>query len=370
MKFLRSMRLAAVVAVISLLAAGCTRTNTDEALVEHPLEVVDERSEATDGGGSIVDIRVVGVIGYPLGDLAGVVMQEADGLVVGGFATRIDGDPFTTVQRVLRPAQLDELAGPWPPLTDEDAVLTPGEYVLSLWVDTRLGGYTRWFPQNSDRRGLAGCVQQFRVGDDAVTEIVVGGDVQSTGYVGVCEPPSDSTAPPPIETTSPPTNDAEVFSFADDDLCEWLTGEEVAALISAVYAWDGTATIDEKSDPGGCTWLLSGPDGYGDHLAVGDASQWLDIDGNPYDVAAQTPTDYTHELEPWIDIGATVSGHPDLSKGVVVHNGAYGQYAFWAPPSEQYLAYSLAVPGVEDVFTEGRFFAVANDLLRELGWTQ
>jgi len=51
-----------------------------------------------------------------------------------------------------------------------------------------------------------------------------------------------------------------------------------------------------------------------------------------------------------------------------VRNAGFGHYAFWVPPQERYLAYSLAVPGVMDVFDEDRLFVVADELLQELGW--
>ena len=51
-----------------------------------------------------------------------------------------------------------------------------------------------------------------------------------------------------------------------------------------------------------------------------------------------------------------------------MRNAGFGHYAFWVPPQERYLAYSLAVPGVMDVFDEDRLFVVADELLQELGW--
>jgi hypothetical protein len=159
----------------------------DSATVETEGEQSDEQAS-----GSMVDVTIVGVSGYRGGDLAGIVEQEADGLVVGGFATTIDEDDFTTTQRVLLPAE--PAAGPWPSLAETPAQLPEGEYVLTVWVDIGLGGYTRWFPGNTDGQGLAGCVYRFAVSGDDVTddvaEIVVGGDVRSTGYVGICEPQS------------------------------------------------------------------------------------------------------------------------------------------------------------------------------------
>ncbi len=150
----------------------------------------------TDIGGATVEFTIVDLAGYAGGDVAGIVTRDVDCLVVGGFATRITADPFTTTLLLRRPAGPDELTGAWPHVTDEEAVLLPGEYVLTLWVDTGLGGYTRWFPVNTDARGLAGCVLAFTVDGESRTSVVVGGDVRSTGYLGVCRPSSAAAAAP------------------------------------------------------------------------------------------------------------------------------------------------------------------------------
>ncbi|MFW2381082.1 MAG: hypothetical protein ACN4GZ_04930 [Acidimicrobiales bacterium] len=205
----------ALVLVVGLLAAGC---GDDDGSAADPsatqqIEVVDEqtgegvseiaqmdirRTDDDDGApsdevvaaksGSTVSVTVAGVTGYERGELAGIVMKELDGLVVGGFATAIEGDPFTITKTVTKPAETGDVRAVWPLLSDKVVVLEPGEYVLTLWIDTGLGAYTRWFPMNTDGQGLAGCVHRFYVRSGPVTEVVVGGDVSSTGYIGVCEP--------------------------------------------------------------------------------------------------------------------------------------------------------------------------------------
>ncbi|MFW2332284.1 hypothetical protein [Ilumatobacter sp.] len=189
--------LCSLVAVIGLLAAGCAddrsldETQTPETEQTAPATTTDEpaaEASVDEPAVSVVDVTVVGVAGYSGGELAGIVAREADGLVVGGFATRIDGDPFATTQRVLRPADPDQDAVSWPNLSDEAADIPPGGYVLSLWSDTGLSGATRWVPMNSDGIGLAGCVERFTVGEAEVTEIVVGGDARSSGASGLCVP--------------------------------------------------------------------------------------------------------------------------------------------------------------------------------------
>lgn len=136
---------------------------------------------------SSVEVTVVGIRGYRGGDLAGVVHEASDGTVVGGFSASVGSDDFTTTKVVRNPGGADDAWGAtWPSLTEEAALLTPGEYVVMLWLDTGLGGYTPWLPLNTDGRGLAGCVHRFEVTDDDTTEVVVSGDVSATGYVGVC----------------------------------------------------------------------------------------------------------------------------------------------------------------------------------------
>lgn len=188
--------IAVVVAAFVVASTGCggDQPPADEAALSP--ETTAPSGQAEEGTlsssavepttGATVEFTVADLTGYGGGDLAGIVTRDVDGLVVGGFATRITDDPFTTTLLLRRPADPDQLVGAWPPVTEEEAVLSPGEYVLTLWVDAGLGAYTRWFPLNSDARGLAGCVQAFTVQEEPRISVVVGGDVQSTGYMGVC----------------------------------------------------------------------------------------------------------------------------------------------------------------------------------------
>ncbi|MGA7757839.1 MAG: hypothetical protein WCA57_08320 [Ilumatobacteraceae bacterium] len=198
--------------------------------------------------------------------------------------------------------------------------------------------------------------------DDETTEVAT----TSPTTIGTTTVP-DTTVP----VTSEAAEDAaDVFSFADDDLCTWVTGEEITRLVSAVYPWDGTAAEGVPEPPANCLWRLSGDDGDG-YLSAGDAGQWTDFSGQPYDVAAAEPiVEYSSDDPGFIEIGTAVTGHPALRDGWVVRNAGFGQYAFWMPPEERYLAFSLAVPGVDvnDLFDENRFFAVADELLQQLGW--
>ena len=202
------MRVAIAFAVAAALvaSAGC---GDDQPLIDEavpspettaPSEQVEETtstsSVAEPAAGALVEFTVVGLAGYELGDLAGVVTRDVDGLVVGGFATQIMDDPFTATLLLHRPAEPDALVGAWPHVTDEEAILSPGEYVLTLWVDAGLGAYTRWFPMNTDAQGLAGCVQAFTVYEESRTSVVVAGDLQATGYLGVCGSGAAAAMPP------------------------------------------------------------------------------------------------------------------------------------------------------------------------------
>jgi len=300
--------IAAVAALVGLLAASCADdgAGTDEGSVrqveiaanESLASVPDVEEESPESGDvratvvgtSVVDITVVGVTGYEGGDLGGVVTREADGLVVGGFATKIVGDPFTTSQSVFVPQESDVVAGAWPHVTAERADVPPGEYVLSLWVDAGLGGYTRWFPLNSDGRGLAGCVQRFSVGDGAVTEVVVGGDVRSNGELGVCEPAvvgdDRGVASAPVEMVAPGRT-------------------RVTAPFSAEFDGDRFGMVQEL-----VVWR-------GEFLAIGriDAPQPLPLE-RPIEIAGQFPPEiqglFPDGLPPTIEEAMAVIEEADM----------------------------------------------------------
>ena len=121
------------------------------------------------------------------------------------------------------------------------------------------------------------------------------------------------------------------FSFADDDLCEWITADEVAGFFASVYDWDGVAEVSSTGDraPDECWWrLISATGGAFYEVFAGNArpgallpAEVVLFDGGP----VSTP-------------GGTVSGHPALSDGVVVQREGWGVYAFWVPPRDDALA--------------------------------
>jgi len=173
-----------------------------------------------------------------------------------------------------------------------------------------------------------------------------------------------------VSTTTVPS--AEVvegaFTFADDDLCEWVSEDEVAEFVAAEFEWDGTAVLEGASepeeDPDSCQWRLMSTAGEAGGVTAGNASTWEDFNNEPYDFSEVEVVDFNEDLG-FVEIGSSaVSGYPSLSDGVVVHSGGFGQYAFWVPPSDEYL-YLMVV--IEDG-DEGEFFGVADRFVRELGW--
>jgi hypothetical protein len=168
----------------------------------------------------------------------------------------------------------------------------------------------------------------------------------------------------PTATAGP---DEDVFSWTDD-LCQWVIEDEVAEMVSAVYPWEGSAELEEPVvDDAPCTWKLTGGDG--------DGYLYAEV-GGPDDFAVELAAGLAAEpAVQYSEVGRAdawpfaVSGHPELSEGVLVHSAGFGQLAFWVPPREEYLALTLLPPDQEDPFTgEDRTFLVADAFLQELGW--
>ena len=160
---------------------------------------------------------------------------------------------------------------------------------------------------------------------------------------------------------------AEVFSFADDDLCEWVTQEEVAGFIAESFDWNGTVIQSPPDAPSSCEWRLTG--NAGERLTIAyDAEQWQAWEGGAFEFAALDIVDFSDE-DPRAIEGAAVSGHPALSDGVLVTADGWAQFAFWVPPRHQYLALMISVPGEELSYPiDDRVFMVADLFLHELAW--
>jgi hypothetical protein len=184
------------------------------------------------------------------------------------------------------------------------------------------------------------------------------------------------------------SGERDVLSFADDDLCEWVTEAEVAEFVAAEFDWDGTATeVEAVDDPTvACRWELSSADGTGGSVLVIDGGQSEDFDGNRFDYDAMMKAQGVLDYQGPVCVGDFVVGHPALSDGAVVSNWGFGQFAFGTPSVTEWLLLYLDVPGrtsaedwtsCEGSITTGgvasedyepRYFAVADHFLRELGW--
>ena len=162
-------------------------------------------------------------------------------------------------------------------------------------------------------------------------------------------------------------DDSDAFTFADDELCDWLTADEIAGFFASVYEWDGTAELvyTEDAGPDECFWRLATAGGNGFiEIGAGNADPGL----LPYEEVVE----YDGGSVP--APGGTVTGHPALSEDVVVQSAGWGAYSFWVPPRDEYLSLFANRAssdgtgprvGVED---QDRFFAFADQLLQELGW--
>lgn len=127
-----------------------------------------------------------------------------------------------------------------------------------------------------------------------------------------------------VSTTTVPS--AEVvegaFTFADDDLCEWVSEDEVAEFVAAEYEWDGTAVLEGAGgteDADSCQWILTSTAGDdAGSVWAGNATSTSDNDFSKRHIAdfdAEVGSGYVREG------GSAVSGHPSLSDGVVVYAG-------------------------------------------------
>jgi hypothetical protein len=152
--------------------------------------------------GQTVEVTVSDVSGYAGYELAGVLysggdLTDLDRDAVGGFWSVVDGDPFTTTEVIREPEE--PVGGRFPHVTDQALAVSPGTYTLVVWVDTGLGGMSRWVPVNSDGMGLYGCQTVFEVGEAAQTEVTVAANLVPNGWntdctTGIAIPGTDADA--------------------------------------------------------------------------------------------------------------------------------------------------------------------------------
>lgn len=169
------------------------------------------------------------------------------------------------------------------------------------------------------------------------------------------------------------SSEERVFEFAEDDLCDWITEEEVTDFARQAYEavgvdWNGSATLTKEDwfeDPieYECEWSLSGSGFEGGLIYVYT---------HPVSRSTEAVTAYADLSVPYIPLDGTVAEHPEFDEEVMIGNHAFGRYAFWVPTSDQQLVLSVALGA--DIELEGyRFevplFVVANGFLEAMHWT-
>lgn len=167
---------------------------------------------------------------------------------------------------------------------------------------------------------------------------------------------------------------ADAFTFAEDDLCDWITADEIAGFFASEYDWEGTAELVNTADtgPDECRWRLT----------IAGEDDYFEVSAGNADPGVLVPYEEIVEYDGGT-VGGTVSGHPALSDDVIVQSAGWGVYSFWVPPRDEYLSLlmnlhsgdSPEVVGVDSspdkqvrVEAQHRFFAFADQLLQELGW--
>lgn len=162
-------RLVLVLAALGLLVGACADT-----VPEGTIRVIVDGIEDLSGG------HVAGVLftgDPPSSDTGGI----------GGFAARVDTDPFSATFMVRSPLDWEvtsaEDHGLFPDVTDEVLTVDPGVYTLVLWVaGSEITHYSRWVPA-AGPLDLAACQTIFEVeeGSGASLAVIGGFDDVSEG---------------------------------------------------------------------------------------------------------------------------------------------------------------------------------------------
>lgn len=172
------------------------------------------------------------------------------------------------------------------------------------------------------------------------------------------------------ETGGTQETSVEVFSFADDDLCEWVTEEELTGFVTEAFDWNGSAIQTAPDAPDKCEWRLTDVAAGNGFVVAYDAtgSEFQGTEAEPVDFAALDVVDFSDHTPVEMDVVA-VSGHPNLSDGVVAYDYGFGQYVFWVPPRQEYLGlYFPLIGGASEFWADPSYFMVADQVLRELAW--
>jgi hypothetical protein len=188
------------------------------------------------------------------------------------------------------------------------------------------------------------------------------------------QPSPPTTVLPPPESQNP---NPDVFTFAEDNLCEWVSEEKVTSFVRSAYAlsgfaWDGSVVA---AAPEGSAWDLPGR----------DYCRWEPAGGGYVIARGLTPAQFGGLVE-YSEIADrsgvlldAVSGHPDIADGVIAASAAFGRYGFWLQGSDEVLGLevvlmdSLTSPengadGIDWLQQEKMLFHVANSFLRWMNW--
>ena len=210
--------------------------------------------------------------------------------------------------------------------------------------------------------------------DDDTSTPTVAGEAATSTSVEVVEVPT--TTVPPVEIVE------GAFTFADDDLCEWVSVEMVAEFVATEFDDpDVTVVLDESSggpeNPDSCQWwFLAGtaPDEFGSVSAEDAEFLWTDVNSVNHEYSEAEVVEFVEEIGVIDSRDGAVSGPPSLSDGVVFFDEGWGMYTFWVPPSDEYLSVSVVFPREESedgddwADYEDRVFGVADRFVQELGW--
>lgn len=179
-----------------------------------------------------------------------------------------------------------------------------------------------------------------------------------TSEVATPPPPTTASTTAAPATTEPAPSDAAVFSFGRDRLCDWFSAEKIAELVAAEYDWNGTATERGPERYGlGCAWTLSGEGERNgvvlEHATPAEAPFVEHVPENGYSGA---------------EYGVGVSGHPELSDGVIYYRGNMTAASFGVP-DRGFVTVLIWVPGDDEFMYGAKHFAFADAVVQELGWT-
>ena len=163
-------------------------TSTAATPVPTTAATAPDPTQATMPTGGSIEVTVEGIEGRSGGQLAGVLFDGEgtlypDSRAIGGFAVRVDSDPFTATELVRTPVQrpdertrggLTSERPLFPDVTEEVLVVEPGTYTVMLWLDDiTIGFYSRWVPAMG--RNLDGCEVVFQVEEGQAAALTVTG---------------------------------------------------------------------------------------------------------------------------------------------------------------------------------------------------